>query len=272
MNRRDFLGTSVLGMASITARADQNPQVRTDSLPAAIQALTPMTAGIVPITDDERRARIAKAQRLMEEQKIDAIFMEGGTSSYLLRRHAMGPERAHIRRRDTRQRRDRVCLSGVRGGPGARADQAGVRRRSAHLAGRREPLHGDREDRRRTAACDTAGSGSRSASGSSSPTASAATPGMEVVDATPVTAGCRMFKSQGGDRADAARERRHARRLQGGAGHDPRGHDPGRARPGTSSLVSPALGFRGGVSVQFGSGPRCPTAARRRSGCAKATS
>ena len=60
----------------------QNPQVRTDSLPAAIQALTPMTTGIVPITDDERRGRIAKAQRLMEEQKVDAIFMEGGTSSY----------------------------------------------------------------------------------------------------------------------------------------------------------------------------------------------
>ena len=81
MNRRDFLGTSVLGMASIT-EGGQNPQVRTDSLPAAIQALTPMTAGIVPITDDERRGRIAKAQRLMEEQKIDAIFMEGGTSSF----------------------------------------------------------------------------------------------------------------------------------------------------------------------------------------------
>ena len=52
------------------------------SLPAAIQALQPMTAGVVPIPDDERRARIAKAQRLMEEQKIDAIFMEGTTSCF----------------------------------------------------------------------------------------------------------------------------------------------------------------------------------------------
>ena len=83
MHRRDFLGASVVGMASITAGGlNLNPQGRTDSLPPAIQALTPMTAGIVPITDDERRGRIAKAQRLMEEQKIDAIFMEGGTSSY----------------------------------------------------------------------------------------------------------------------------------------------------------------------------------------------
>jgi hypothetical protein len=83
VNRRDFLGTSVAGMASITGGGlNLNPQVRPDSLPSAIQALTPMTAGIVPITDDERRSRIAKAKRLMEEQKIDAIFMEGGTSSY----------------------------------------------------------------------------------------------------------------------------------------------------------------------------------------------
>ena len=68
-------------MARLT-EGGQNTQIRNDSLPAAIQALTPMTTGIVPITDDERRGRIAKAQRLMEEQKIDAIFMEGGTSSY----------------------------------------------------------------------------------------------------------------------------------------------------------------------------------------------
>ena len=39
-----------------------------------------MTAGVVPISDDERRGRIAKAQQLMNEQKIDANFMEGTTS------------------------------------------------------------------------------------------------------------------------------------------------------------------------------------------------
>jgi Xaa-Pro dipeptidase len=36
----------------------------------------------VPITADERHARIAKAQRLMAEQKIDAIFMEGTASCF----------------------------------------------------------------------------------------------------------------------------------------------------------------------------------------------
>ena len=41
-----------------------------------------MRDGIVPISDDERKARIAKAQRLMAEQRIDAIFMEGTASCF----------------------------------------------------------------------------------------------------------------------------------------------------------------------------------------------
>ena len=41
-----------------------------------------MTAGIVPITDDERRARIEKARRLMAENGIDAILLEGGSSMF----------------------------------------------------------------------------------------------------------------------------------------------------------------------------------------------
>src|SRR5437016_7760788 len=41
-----------------------------------------MTAGVVPIADDERKARFAKAQRLMTEQKIDAIYLEPGSSMF----------------------------------------------------------------------------------------------------------------------------------------------------------------------------------------------
>ena len=51
-----------------------------DGVPAAIRALKPMTQGIVPIGDDERRARIEKARRLMAEHKIDALFIEPGSS------------------------------------------------------------------------------------------------------------------------------------------------------------------------------------------------
>ena len=93
------------------------------------------------------------------------------------------------------------------------------------------PYAGDREDRRPTAACDTAASGSRSAYGSSSPTEYAATPGCEVVDATPVTAGCRMFKSQ----AEIALMQRAndvtLAAYKAALSHAPRGYDPGRADP-----------------------------------------
>ena len=41
-----------------------------------------MTAGVVPITDDERRARIAKAQRLMAQSGIDAVYIEPGSSMF----------------------------------------------------------------------------------------------------------------------------------------------------------------------------------------------
>jgi len=99
VNRRTFIGTAALGAGAIVRPHDlvaaglddvrARPEGRDyglqrggGNLPPTIQALQPMTSGIVPITEEERRARIAKAQRLMEEQRIDAIFMEGGTSSF----------------------------------------------------------------------------------------------------------------------------------------------------------------------------------------------
>ena len=51
-------------------------------IPAVIKALKPMKDGVAPISVDERKARIAKAQKLMSDQKIDAIFMEGTTSCF----------------------------------------------------------------------------------------------------------------------------------------------------------------------------------------------
>jgi Xaa-Pro dipeptidase len=48
----------------------------------AMQALRPMTEGIVPISDDERGARIERARRLMAENRIDAICLESGSSMF----------------------------------------------------------------------------------------------------------------------------------------------------------------------------------------------
>jgi Xaa-Pro dipeptidase len=94
INRRTFLTTGAVGASGLAiacAQPDSKNLAEAGAggagsegggLPAAIKALKPMTAGVVPISDDERRARIAKAQKLMAEQKLDAIFMEGTTSMF----------------------------------------------------------------------------------------------------------------------------------------------------------------------------------------------
>ena len=88
-DRRDFLrasagiaGAAIFpGVAFAHTGEIENIQQRQD-VPDLIKNLPRMTRDVVPITDDERKARIAKAQRLMGEQKIDAIYVEPGSSMY----------------------------------------------------------------------------------------------------------------------------------------------------------------------------------------------
>src|ERR1700752_1985994 len=70
ITRREFAAalTGVAGAASLRRDALRTPATDPCHLPAPIQALTPKINGIVPITDEERRARIAKAQGLMVAQ------------------------------------------------------------------------------------------------------------------------------------------------------------------------------------------------------------
>lgn len=52
-------------------------------VPTAIAQVNPMTGGgVKPITDEERRGRIEKARRLMRDQKIGAIVLESGSSMF----------------------------------------------------------------------------------------------------------------------------------------------------------------------------------------------
>lgn len=81
--RRRFIQTATLGAlgcAGPGTSGEASQRQEGSDVPAEIQALQPMTDGIVPISEDERRARIAKAQRLMAEHELDGIFMEGTTS------------------------------------------------------------------------------------------------------------------------------------------------------------------------------------------------
>ncbi len=85
-NRRNFLRTSALGMAALPAvmlggrGMAAEPAAEAVRLPPSILALKSVTSKIVPITDAERKARLARAQRLMADNKIDAMYMDGGSS------------------------------------------------------------------------------------------------------------------------------------------------------------------------------------------------
>jgi Xaa-Pro dipeptidase len=84
-DRRDFLRRSA-AVAGATLFGSQLTQARGAELfqqretPESIRKLKKMTDGVAPITLEERKARIAKAQLLMEQNKIDAIYIEPGTS------------------------------------------------------------------------------------------------------------------------------------------------------------------------------------------------
>jgi Xaa-Pro dipeptidase len=84
VNRRQFVGQSagLLGTAAIGSSLVVATDASAQSSPAPIASLRPMGPPVAPITDDERRARIEKARRLMTESGIDAIFLEGGSSMF----------------------------------------------------------------------------------------------------------------------------------------------------------------------------------------------
>jgi len=91
-NRRTFIQSSTvagLGLAAVscsnstdTAQAQAPAPAAASGPHPAIAALKPMTADVKPITREERAARVQKAQRLMADNKISAIFLEGSSSMF----------------------------------------------------------------------------------------------------------------------------------------------------------------------------------------------
>jgi len=87
-DRRDFLRLSAAvagaGLLGSVARAETvEPEgFQQHDLPESIRKLPKMTDGIVPISLDERRARIETARRLMRQNRIDAIYIEPGATMF----------------------------------------------------------------------------------------------------------------------------------------------------------------------------------------------
>ena len=84
LDRRRFLGLSAAGAAALGLGMAGSAAAQTPSdasrMPPSIAALGPVLGKAVPIADDEYRARLAKAQRLLAEQGMDAVFIGAGTT------------------------------------------------------------------------------------------------------------------------------------------------------------------------------------------------
>ena len=85
VSRRKFLGVSALAVAgtachSAAGRTEPAPADGDAALPPAIAALTSMKSRAQPITVDERRARIEAARALMRDNDLNAMMLTGGTS------------------------------------------------------------------------------------------------------------------------------------------------------------------------------------------------
>jgi Xaa-Pro dipeptidase len=77
VTRRRLLQLS--GPAAVGAAA-RSAGAAPAEVPAPIAELKPMTEGASPITVDERKARIARAQKLMADEGLDAVVLASGTS------------------------------------------------------------------------------------------------------------------------------------------------------------------------------------------------
>lgn len=85
MRRRDFLtgavaATAAASTAFMFAGRPARAAAAAPGAPAGLAGLSSLTTGAKPITVEERRARIARLQRLMVEQKIGALILESGSS------------------------------------------------------------------------------------------------------------------------------------------------------------------------------------------------
>lgn len=91
ISRRDFLGASSLAAAgaALTACAPGEPgaasaasgaQADASDLPPSIARLTSRKDEAKPITTEERAGRVEQAKRLMKDNGLDALYLNGGTS------------------------------------------------------------------------------------------------------------------------------------------------------------------------------------------------
>jgi Xaa-Pro dipeptidase len=81
ISRRQVLHTATAAGASFLVPGWRgHAEEGASALPPAIASLTNATDGAVPISVDERRARVRRAQELMAQEKLDALVVAPGTT------------------------------------------------------------------------------------------------------------------------------------------------------------------------------------------------
>jgi Xaa-Pro dipeptidase len=81
MERRDFITGSTIGLGAASLLGLNSCSSNTlNSQKEELESIRPMTNDVVPISLEERNARIAKAQKLMSVNHIDALVLDAGTS------------------------------------------------------------------------------------------------------------------------------------------------------------------------------------------------
>ena len=81
IKRRDFINLSAIAAATTVVAglsSCSNEQAKEKGSP--VDELKSMTGDVVPINLQEREARVEKAQRLLRENKIEALILDCGTS------------------------------------------------------------------------------------------------------------------------------------------------------------------------------------------------
>ena len=198
LNRRCFLSLAGVPFLTSQRRGGGQPAPVDAPLPPSIAALGSMRDQARPITNDERRARVERARRLMAENKTGALILSGGTSLvYFTNIRWGGGERLF------------ACVIPAKGEPffvcpAFEEDRAREQIALGPFAGARADVRTWNEDESPYALVAAGIKDRGLATGTVgveetmkfvwSDGIRAAAPQVQVVSGTPITAGCRMIK------------------------------------------------------------------------------
>ncbi|MGC2695748.1 MAG: Xaa-Pro peptidase family protein [Candidatus Angelobacter sp.] len=265
VSRRNFLGTAGTATAvaltqPLSAFATQEETPPPGKLPEPIAKLKSRKGEAKPITTGEREQRIERARELMAANKINAIMITGGTSLvYFTNIHWWMSERLFAIILPAKGNPFYVCPAfeedrareQIAGGPGGtnaevrtwQEDESPYQRIADGLKDRKLSLGTlGMEETTRYVFSDGL---------------SKAAPGAHITSATPVTAGCRMIKSQhelalmtlANQVTLAAYEAAYLSTKEGMTQHD---------FGGMVQTAHAQQGFQGGASIQVGENSALP--------------